>query len=47
MNILYIHQYFNTPEEPGGTRSYWISQELIRRGHNVTMITQTNKKLHP
>ena len=47
MNILYIHQYFNTPEEPGGTRSYWISQELIRRGHSVTMITSTNKKLHP
>ena len=47
MNILYFHQYFNTPEEPGGTRSYWISQELLRRGHKVTMITQTNRKLHP
>lgn len=47
MHILYIHQYFNTPEEPGGTRSYWISQELIRRGHKVTMITATNRKLHP
>lgn len=47
MNILYIHQYFNTPAEPGGTRSYWISKELVRRGHNVTMITSTNKKLHP
>lgn len=47
MNILYIHQYFNTPEEPGGTRSYWISRELVRRGHKVTMITSTNAKLHP
>lgn len=47
MKILYIHQYFNTPSEPGGTRSYWISQELIRRGHQVTMITSTNDKLHP
>lgn len=47
MNILYIHQYFHTPSEPGGTRSYWISRELVRRGHNVTMITSTNKKLHP
>lgn len=47
MHILYIHQYFNTPQEPGGTRSYWISQELIRRGHQVTMITSTNAKLHP
>lgn len=47
MNILYIHQYFNTPAEPGGTRSYWISKELVKRGHNVTMITSTNAKLHP
>lgn len=46
MHILYIHQYFCTPQEPGGTRSYWISQELIRRGHSVTMITST-KKSHP
>ncbi len=46
MKILYIHQYFITPSEPGGTRSYWISQELIRRGHQVTMITSTNKA-HP
>lgn len=39
MNILYIHQYFKTPQEPGGTRSYWIAQELIKNGHTVTMIT--------
>ena len=46
MNILYIHQYFKTPEEPGGTRSYWISQELLKRGHHVTMICSTNER-HP
>ena len=46
MNILYIHQYFCTPEEPGGTRSYWISRELVSRGHHVTMICSTNK-MHP
>lgn len=39
MKIIYIHQYFKTPQEPGGTRSYWISQELIKRGHKVVMIT--------
>src|SRR5690554_6457205 len=48
MNILYIHQYFKTPKEPGGTRSYWIAQELIKNGHQVTMITagsnQTEKR---
>ena len=46
MKILYIHQYFKTPEEPGGTRSYWISQELIKRGHQVTMLCSTNPR-HP
>ena len=46
MNILYIHQYFKTPEEPGGTRSYWVSQELIKRGHQVTMLCSTNPR-HP
>lgn len=39
MKILYIHQYFKTPREPGGTRSYWISRELIKRGHEVIMLT--------
>lgn len=43
MKILYIHQYFKTPSEPGGTRSYWISQELIKRGHKVTMIAANPK----
>lgn len=46
MKLLYIHQYFKIPEEPGGTRSYWISQELIKRGHQVVMITGSNKN-HP
>lgn len=35
-----------TPQEPGGTRSYWIARELVNRGHNVTMITSTNSN-HP
>lgn len=43
MNILYIHQYFLTPQEPGGTRSYWLAQELIKNGHKVTMITSSTK----
>lgn len=47
MNILYIHQYFHTPAEPGGTRSYWISKELVKRGHKVTMITSTDSNSHP
>lgn len=39
MKILYLHQYFKTPAEPGGTRSYWIAQELISQGHEVNMIS--------
>lgn len=42
MKILYIHQYFKTPNEPGGTRSYWISQKLIEKGHEVIMLTSRN-----
>lgn len=42
MHILYIHQYFKTPKEPGGTRSYWIAQELIKEGHSVTMLTTSS-----
>jgi len=42
--ILYIHQYFKTPEEPGGTRSYWFSIELIKNGYDVIMITSRPKQ---
>ena len=46
MKILYVHQYFCTPDEPGGTRSYWFARELVGRGHHVVMITSTNAA-HP
>ncbi len=42
MKIVYIHQYFKTPSEPGGTRSYWIARALLKKGHDVIMITSTN-----
>lgn len=47
MKVLYIHQYFVTPDEPGGTRSYWIAEELVKRGHNVTMVTSSNSYHEP
>jgi glycosyltransferase involved in cell wall biosynthesis len=47
MNILYLHQYFHTPREPGSTRSYWIARELVKNGHNVTMITSDKKGTEP
>ncbi|MEP0133061.1 MAG: glycosyltransferase family 4 protein [Eudoraea sp.] len=43
MKILYIHQYFHTSSEAGGTRSYWISQELIKNGHEVIMLTSSSE----
>lgn len=43
MKVLYIHQYFNTPSEPGGTRSYWFAKELIANGHQVVMLTSRRK----
>ena len=46
MNILYVHQYFVTPQEPGATRSYWISKELVKRGHHVTVVTGNSESKH-
>ena len=39
MRIAYLHQYFNTPEMPGGTRSYEMARRLVARGHEVNMVT--------
>lgn len=37
--ILYIHQYFLTPDEPGANRSYWVARSLVRSGYRVVIIT--------
>ncbi len=39
MRVTYIHQYFTTPEQGGGTRSYEMARRLVRMGHTVQMIT--------
>src|SRR5690625_3260213 len=39
MKIIYLHQYFNTPEMSGGTRSYEMARRLVTAGHEVHMIT--------
>ncbi len=44
MNILYIHQYFFTPEEGGCTRSYELAKGLVMHGHEVILITAHNQK---
>jgi glycosyltransferase involved in cell wall biosynthesis len=38
MKVLYFHQYFTLPTQAGGTRSYEMARQLIRRGHAVTMV---------
>ena len=43
MHLLYLHQYFTTPEKGGGTRSYEFARRLVARGHQVTMITGNSR----
>ncbi|WP_224999976.1 glycosyltransferase family 4 protein [Cesiribacter sp. SM1] len=42
MRILYLHQYFKTPEEGGAIRSYYVGKALAARGHQVLMLTSWN-----
>ena len=39
MRIVYVHQYFLTPQMPGGTRSYEWARRLARQGHEVHVVT--------
>lgn len=39
MKIIYLHQYFNTPQMSGGTRSYEMALRFVAEGHEVHMIT--------
>lgn len=44
MKIIYLHQYFNTPQMSGGTRSYEMAKRLVAAGHEVHMITSWVKE---
>lgn len=44
MRILYIHQYFNIPQQSGGTRSYDLASQFAINGHQVILITTTRQK---
>jgi len=41
MKLLYIHQYFTFPENSGGTRSYDLSKEFVKKDIDVTVITSS------
>ena len=42
--VVYIHQYFKTPEEGGAIRSYHISKGMVDREIKIDMITSHNKR---
>lgn len=39
MRVIYIHQYFRTPEQGGAVRSYHLAKGLIEAGVEVELIT--------
>jgi glycosyltransferase involved in cell wall biosynthesis len=39
LHILYIVQYFNHPDEPGGSRPYQFAHHWAAAGHRVTVLT--------
>jgi glycosyltransferase involved in cell wall biosynthesis len=39
LTVIYLHQYFNTPNMPGSTRSFEMARRLVSKGHVVHMIT--------
>lgn len=39
MRVVYLHQYFLTPDMPGGHRSFEMARRLVRAGHEVHMVT--------
>lgn len=39
IHILYLLQYFTTPDGSGGTRPYEMARRLVKAGHRVTLVT--------
>lgn len=39
MRLVYIHQYFRTPEQGGAVRSYHLAKGLVKAGVEVELIT--------
>lgn len=42
MNVLILHQHFNTPQKGGAIRSYYLAKALIDRGIKTTVISGHN-----
>ncbi|WP_143959317.1 glycosyltransferase family 4 protein [Litoribacter populi] len=43
MRVIYIHQYFVTPQEGGAVRSYYLAKGMVEDGIEVDLITAHNK----
>jgi glycosyltransferase involved in cell wall biosynthesis len=43
VRIVYLHQYFVTPDMAGGARSYEMARRLVAMGHEVHMVTTDQK----
>ena len=43
MKVIYIHQYFRTPEQGGAVRSYHLAKGLVQQGMEVEIITAHNQ----
>jgi glycosyltransferase involved in cell wall biosynthesis len=39
LKIVYLHQYFKTPETGGAIRSYYLAKALVEAGHQVEMVS--------
>ncbi len=39
LKVAYLHEYFTTRDEPGGTRSYEFAVRIAQRGHQVDVVT--------
>lgn len=46
MRVIYIHQYFLTPNEGGATRSYYLAKGMVDHGIEVEMVTAHNKPFY-
>src|SRR5438552_7239921 len=44
MRIVYLHQYFRTPQQIGGTRSWEFSRRLAANGHEVHVVTSDTER---
>lgn len=44
MKLIYLHQYFKTPNENGGTRSYDLAKSFVQSGYYVYMVTTTSNE---